>query len=257
VSLQVPEEALIFGFENDPVGTHISRTIMLADLQLLLAACDSAAKVAAYRSAVVDENVLLKPTLTTRKRSFWRLRELYRFDSQVLLFQTLRDLWDDDGTAQPLLALLCATARDPILRSTAATIQSVPAGVEVTSHMLAEAVQVAFPDRYNATSLASIGRNTASSWQQSGHLRGKLHKVRAQAESRPAAVAYALLLGNLCGARGEALFHTLWAELLDAPVYALHEQAFAASQHGWLEYRRAGDVTDISFRHLLREQDRG
>ncbi len=257
VSVQVPEEALAFGFDNNPIGTHISRTIMLADLRSILAACDPLAKVEAYRSAVVDENVLLKPTLTTRKRSYWRLRELYRFDTHVLLFQALRDLWDDDNTAQPLLAVLCATATDPILRSTAATILSTAVGIEVTPHMLAEAVQAAFPDRYNATSLASIGRNVASSWQQSGHLQGKLHKVRAQAESRPAAVAYALLFGYLCGARGEALFHTLWAQLLDAPVHVLREQAFAASQRGWLEYRYAGDVTDISFRYLLREQERG
>lgn len=257
VSLQVPGEALIFGFKNDPIGTHISRTIMLADLRILLATCKPPAAVEAYRRAVVDENVLLKPTLTTRRRSFWRLRELYLFDTRLLLFQALRDLWDDDDTAQPLLASLCATATDPILRSTAPTIVSTPLGVEMTPHVLTEAVQTAFPDRYNATSLASIGRNVASSWQQSGHLWGKLHKVRAQAKSRPAAVAYALLLGYLCGARGESLFHTLWAQLLDAPGHSLHEQAFVASQRGWLEYRRAGDVTDISFRHLLREQERG
>src|SRR5262245_33744328 len=122
VSLQVPQEALTFGFKNDPIGTHISRTIMLADLRILLGACKPTAAVEVYRSAVVDENVLLKPTLTTRRRSFWRLRELYLFNTRLVLFQALRDLWDDDDTAQPLLASFCATATDPILRSTAPTI---------------------------------------------------------------------------------------------------------------------------------------
>jgi hypothetical protein len=47
-----------------------------------------------------------------------------------------------------------------------------------------------------------MGQNAGSSWQQSGHLRGKLNKVRQRANSRPVAVAYALILGHLCGERG-------------------------------------------------------
>ena len=103
--------------------------------------------------------------------------------------------------------------------------------------------------------LANIGRHAASSWQQSGHLSGRLRKVRTRAESRPAAVGYALLLGTLCGVRGEALFHTLWCRLLDAPTDTLHAQALAASQRGYLEYRHAGGVTEVAFRHLLRNTD--
>ena len=100
--------------------------------------------------------------------------------------------------------------------------------------------------------LANAGRHAASSWQQSGHLRGKMEKVRDRAESRPAAVAYALLLGHLCGARGDGLFTTLWARRAGAPEHTLREQAAEASRLGYLEYRHAGAVTDISFRHLLR-----
>ena len=66
--------------------------------------------------------------------------------------------------------------------------------------------------------------------------------------------AYALLLGYLCDVRGEALFHTLWARLLDAPIHILREQAIRASQQGWLEYRHAGEVTEISFHYLLSEE---
>jgi len=85
-------------------------------------------------------------------------------------------------------------------------------------------------------------------------LRGRTHKVRVRAESHPTSVAYALLLGYLCGARGEALFHTAWARILDAPAYVLHEQAFQASQRGWIEYRQTGAVTDVGFSYLLREE---
>jgi hypothetical protein len=65
-------------------------------------------------------------------------------------------------------------------------------------------------------------------------------------------VAYALLLGYLCGGRGEGLFQTLWVRLLDAPGRTIEDQALAASQRGWIEYRRSGGVTDVGFRYLLR-----
>jgi len=123
----------------------------------------------------------------------------------------------------------------------------------VTPQMFSQATNEHFPNRYNTSTLAKIGRNAASSWQQSGHLSGKLHKLRSRAKSRPAAVAYALLLGHLCGTRGESLFNTTWAQLLDTPVHILHEQAILASHSGWIEYRRAGNVIDISFHYLLRE----
>ena len=253
MSLQVPTTAKEIGFVNEPVGTHGSRTMMLAELRLLLAACQMSASLEEYRSAIVDENVLLKKTVTTRKDSFRRLRELYALNKNILLFRALRDLWDDDIQAQPLLALLCAVARDPLLKGTAETILAIPTGETVTPTMTTEAVNASFPNRYSPKTLKSTGQNVISSWQQAGLLSGKLHKVRVRAQSRPASVAYALLLGYLSGARGEALFRTLWCRLLDTPEHILHEHALAASQRGWIEYRHMGDVTEIGFRYLLRK----
>jgi len=184
------------------------------------------------------------------------LRELYALDRSKLLFRALRDLWDAEAEAQPLLALLCAVARDRLLRASSGVIFASPVGAPVTSAMLAEAVKEQLPGQYNAATLGKIGRNTASSWTQSGHLTGHTKKLRAQATSRPAAVAYALLLGHLTDLRGDALFDTLWARLLDAPAHVLREQAVAASKLGWIEYRHTGSVTDISFRYLLRDEGR-
>jgi hypothetical protein len=252
VSQAVPTSALSYGFAIEPVGTHISRTMMLEDLRRLLAACPSAAQLPAYYAAAVEENVLLKPTVTARRRAIRRLKELYRLDPGVVLFHALRDLWDDDPPAQPLLALLCAAATDPIVRVSADIVLGLGPGETITPQQLEGVVREYLPGRYSAASLASVGRNLASTWQQSGHLSGKQSKMRSQAECRPNAVAYALLLGFLCDERGEGLFHTLWARLLDLPIAVLHAQAFAASQRGWIEYRRSGDVTEIGFRHLLR-----
>jgi hypothetical protein len=239
------------GIIDQPAGTHLSRTIMLADLSRLLADLPLDAGLSAYRVAIVDENVLLKPTAATRLITFKRLRDLYALDPGVLLFQALRELWVDDREAQPLLALLCALARDVLLRSSAETIIRLAPGEAITPQELTAVVQAAFADRYSAASLHSLGKNLASSWQQSGHLAGKLHKVRARANCRPNNVVYALMLGYVQGAQGAALFQTLWARVLDLPQHTLHEQAQAAAQRGWLEYRRAGDVVEIGFRHLL------
>lgn len=255
--MEFPENVLNLGFANGPGGTHTSRTMMLAELQLLLAACPSTADYDDYQSAVVDDNVLLKTTVSTRIRTLRGLRELYALKPQILLFRALRDLWDDDSEAQPLLAMLCAVARDPLLRATSKLILNTPPGAAITPERLAEVVDDGFPDRYNPKTLLKIGRNTASSWQKSSHLNGRQHKIRVKADSRPATVAYALLLGYLCGTRGEALFQTLWARLLDAPPHTLHDHAFTASQQGYLEYRHTGVVTDIGFNYLLRESNEG
>jgi len=248
-------EGTPFGFVPDGLGTHASRTIMLRELRLLLEASPAEATLERYQSAVLEENVLLKRTQTTRAKSLRHLRELYGLDRRLLLFRALRDLWEADPESQPLLAIECALARDPSLRATAQAILDAQPGQPLTPQALAAAFAAEHPGRLNPTTLATVGRNAASSWTQSGHLLGRSAKVRASVRSRPPAVAYALLLGFLAGARGDALFDTAWCRLLDAPAHLLHDQAFVASQQGWLEYRHAGMVTEISFRYLLREEE--
>lgn len=224
---------------------------MLAELRSLLGACPAGSRRSDYRAAVVDDNVLLRATATTRRKTFVVLGQLYGLDPSVLLFRALRELWEADAGAQPLLAALCALARDPTFRATAGPVVEAPAGAPVTPQQLADAVRLTFPDRFSAHSLKAIGQHAASSWQQAGHLHGRLAKVRARAACRPAAVVYALLLGQLTGARGDALFDTSWCRVLDAPAHELRSQAATASQQGWLEYRHSGGVTDVTFRHLL------
>ena len=68
-----------------------------------------------------------------------------------------------------------------------------------------------------------------------------------------AATAYALLLGHLCGVRGSFLFETGWADVLDAAPGQLDCLAVAASQRGWIDYRRLGSVVEIGFSRLLGE----
>ena len=57
----------------------------------------------------------------------------------------MRDLWDFDSAAQPLLALLCAAARNDVLRGTAAAIFEAPAGTVITPDRLVAGKHAAHP----------------------------------------------------------------------------------------------------------------
>jgi len=235
-------------------GANTSHTIVSGALAALLAEIPPTAPHAAYRRAALECNALGKQTEGARRRTFRYLAELYLLRPDSILFRALRDLWCDDPDAQPLLAGLCALARDAVFRaSSTAILRSFP-GTMLTADDLALAVGERFPDSYGGRTLAKIGRNTFSSWEQTGHLAAgeRTTKVRARATCRPANVAYALLLGHLQGATGEALFDTLWAQVLDQPKSHLLDLAVGASQRGLLEFRHAGGVVEVSFHALLR-----
>ena len=252
--INVPRSAVAFGMRVKPTGTHLSSTLKLEELRTLLAVLPAPAGEADYKAAIMDENLLGKPTATTRRITFERLRELYGLDPGLLAFRALRDVWYNDEAAQPKLALLCTTARDPILRAISPFILRLPVGTPVTSHELAEEAEHQFPGKFVASSRARLGRNASSSWAKAGLLSGRQLKKRAISDAKPTSLAYSLLLGDLCGKRGQALFTTLWASMLDAPIHELKELAVVASRQGWIEYRAAGDVVEVSFRHLMREQ---
>ena len=248
----ITEDALRYGFTITPVGTHTSKTMMLAELTRLLAASPPETGYAEMRRLVVDANVTLKATAVTRRDTFNRLAQLYALRLEKIVFRALRDLWDLNVEERPALAILCALARDPLLRATAPIVLDAEEGAAVTPQMLEAAVESAYPGRYSPAVRASTGRNTISSWAQSGHLVGHRTKTRVRLQPGPAATAYALLLGYLCGDRGVALLGTFWAGVLDTTPTVLDGLAFAAHQRGWLDYRRLGDVAEIDFRFLLR-----
>jgi hypothetical protein len=248
----IPETALRYGLVIAPVGTHTSKTMMLTELSRLLAASAPEADYPELRRLVVEDNVCLKATVVTRKDTFRRLAQLYALRREKVVYRALRDLWPTSDEEQPIIALLCALARDPLLRATAPIVLGATEGETVTPQMLEASIEATYPGRYSPVVRASTGRNTISSWAQSGHLVGHLKKTRVGLRPGPAATAYALLLGYLCGERGVALLDTFWAQALDSTPTALDGLAFAAHQRGWLDYRRIGSVAEIDFRFLLR-----
>jgi hypothetical protein len=245
---------LTAGFRSDAQSVHGSRTIMVADLSELFMHVPVDSEHEAYRRAIQEENVLGKKTASTRLWAYTKLRELYGLDPRLPVFRALRLLWAADSEGRPLLALLAATARDSLLRSTMGAVIEIPVGQELTRERIQEAVVAARGDRFSATTMKSLLANVTSSWTQSGHLAPR-GRIRTAPPTGTSAVALALFLGYLTGARGLMLFATPWTALLGLPESRLQDMAREASRRGWLTYRGIGDVVDITFERLLTAAD--
>jgi hypothetical protein len=111
------------------------------------------------------------------------------------------------------------------------------------------------PERFSEATLKSTAQNINSSWTQSGHLQGRVKKIRSQPEVTPGAVAYALLLGYLQGVRGEELLSTEYMKLLACAKVKAVELAEDASRKGWIVFKRVGNVIDVAFPNLINEQE--
>lgn len=246
----------VFGFRFGDRGTHTSRTIMLEELSLLFKTCGPESARDTYREAIVEQNCLGKRTVANRKLSDKRLAEMYALNPNVTLFRVMRRLWEADESGRPLLALFAVLSRDPLLRLTATPILELQAGMELSRQALSATLAQGTGSRFNDAILAKVIRNVASSWTQSGHLRGRTHKTRTLVSPTPFVTAYAILLGYLLGARGQGLFSILWARLLDSSSEQLIGLATDAKVLGLLDLKYAGGVVEISPLRLLTKEER-
>jgi hypothetical protein len=237
-------------FTLGSLRTTASHTIGIPHLVELLRIVPADAAYERYREAVVDENVLGRPTQTGRQRSFRHLRELYFLDPTRREFGAMRRLWDIDPDAQPLLAGILAFTRDGILRASFEPVKQSPVGATVTSSDLTRAVTAEYGMQLSEETLGKTGRNTGACWTQTGHLVGRAKKVRRKVETFPAAVAFAAYLGHLSGNRGVSVLETPWAALLDIPPGAELDALRAAHTQGLTDLLVAGNVVDVTFTRL-------
>jgi hypothetical protein len=226
-------------------GPHTSKTLMLQELEALLAAVPADVPAKAYRTAIVEENVLGKRTLSTRKETASRLTALHCLDPSKPLFRVLRRLWAVDPAAHPQLALLNGLARDPLLMATTAQVMGMAQGQVLQRAEMVAAVQGFSHDRLSPKVLDAVARNAASSWTQSGHLKGKVKKLRQPLKPHPAALALAMWVGYASGKRGKALLNTPWATALDASSSGLLELAEQAKRLGLLKLSHGAGVVSI------------
>ena len=71
----------------------------------------------------------------------------------------------------------------------------------------------------------------------------------------PVVMTFALLLGYMCGSRGKMLLDTIWTRMLDRTPAEIADLATEASRQGWMNYKAAGSVVEITFPGLLTLQE--
>jgi hypothetical protein len=247
---ELKESLVRAGFRFGDKGTHTSRTIMLSELVELLTALPAEAERAEYQAVIVGDNILGKATTSTRRLTNQRLGELYGLDLRVPIFRAMRTAWAVDPEGRPLLALLCALARDPLLRATMPAVLDLPVGSELVRATFLDSIREAVGSRLNEAVLDKVARNVASSWSQAGHLVGRVRKVRQRVMPTPGALAFGLWLGAHEGLAGDALLESRWTRVLDRTGRELVPLLLQAKQLGLVHARVGGGVTEIGATQL-------
>jgi hypothetical protein len=210
--------------------------MMLADLSTLLAASPKEAKRQDFNRLIVEENVLGKRTTSNRWLTARHLADLYALDSGVTVFRLLRFFWNADAPSRPMLALLCAQARDALLRLSAKMVLVTKPGETLTTDDFVNFFNRELPGRFSESMTRSLSQNVAASWAQAAFFKGKVNKVRIRPVVTPAVAAYALALGYLCGLHGQLLIESDWARLLDVQRDQVIRLAHEASKRSWLDF---------------------
>lgn len=244
-----PKEEILarLGFRFGINGPHAARTMMLDDLRLLLSHTPASACRADYATGIVSDNVLGKATKKARELALRHLGVLYGLDDHNPVFRALRRLWSSNATAQPMLALLVALARDPLLRASQRFVLGLSPGALVVREDFEAFLQQAFPDRFSAASLKSFAQNVAGTWTSAGILLGHRRKLRAAPVVTAEVVAMALFLGHLQGRSGQRLFTSEWMAVLGGSPDELLALTNSASHRGFLVFLNAGGVKEVRF----------
>ena len=240
------------GFRFEIGGVHLSKTMMLRELAALLASAGQGPGRDAV-DLVLQQNVLGKATGSARKLALQRLNTLYGVSTGFPVGRALHALWPRDEAGRPLLALLCALAREPLLRESAALIFAAAPGARVRWPDFAAHFEALYPQRYSPKMLKSLSQNCASTWTQSGHLVGPVRKQRSRAIPSAVATAYAAMLGSMAGFGGGALLTSPWFQVLDRPQSDLLAFLHQADGAGLLRLRAGGGVVEINVRERMAE----
>ncbi|UQN08795.1 hypothetical protein [Deinococcus sp. QL22] len=228
------------------LSVHTGRTLMLRDLVTVLDSGVAVAGSSGMRRAVVEGNVLGKPTVRTRMASWTYLNRLYGLSDTSAVMSAFLYLWQAVPEARPQLALLRTLERDFLLRLSAPWIMTQLVGQAVTAPALATEL-MRLNVTYSEKTLASISSNLLSSWTQAGWLAGLNPKRRVAVQWQPGAAAWLLYTAYGQGQRGAGLYDTPLAHLLGLDAEQQDALAFAASQERLLSYKRLADVVEITF----------
>jgi hypothetical protein len=240
-----------FGFSPASLGGHSARSMMFLEMRTLVRALPLIVAKDHFTKIIVAENVLDKPTLSSRKKSLRHLRQLYGMDTSKALFRVLWELGHADGEALPQLCLVCAYARDPQLRHSFALVRTLRPGAVLKRAAMEEHLEHGFPGRFSPAMKKSMAQNVNTTWTCGGYLAGKAKKTRRLPEPRPLSAAYAMFVGYLSGLRGERLLDSAFAALIASNRSQLHTALTLASARGLLALKHAAGIVEFDFSPLL------
>lgn len=232
------------GLRQSGGGGHQSKTMMLPELALFLEAAQRA-DVHSARRSVLEENLLGKTSDAARRSTLANLNKLYGLNNPPPITRSMAILWEMSPSGRPLLALLSALARDPLLRDSWGPVARAQPGDPLRWPTLAEEISKVHPDRFSPAMLKTLSQNCASTWTQSGHLAGKLNKTRRRATPTPESAAFAVLLARLAGFGGPALVDSPWLQVLDVPREERLSLLRRAQGRGLVRMREAGAVLEV------------
>ena len=240
-----------FGFSSKLTGGHMARSMMFEEVQILQENLPLEAKREDFKRSIVEDNILGKPTHSSREKSYRHLIELYGLDPDLALFRALRTLGKADKNSFPLIAATCVYARDAQLRASFELIESKRDGQEMPRVEMEEHLEASFPERFSPAMKKSLAQNVNTTWTFCGHLEGRSRKIRRLPTAGYAAATYAMFIGWISGLRGEILLSSVYGHLVNADPGTILHHLRQASSHQWLRLRSGGGVTEIDFSPLL------
>lgn len=239
------------GFSKASSGGHSARSMMFLEMRALVRAMPLAVTKDDFAKVIVEENVLEKPTLSSRKKSLRHLVELYGMDPSKALFRVLWDLGHADLDSLPQLCLVCAYARDPQLCHSFELVRTLRLGEALERAAMEQHLENGFPGRFSPAMKKSMAQNVNTTWTFGGHLAGTKKKTRRYPEPRPVSAAYAMFVGYLTGLRGERLLDSAFASLVASSRSQLQAALSLASAKGLLSLKQAAGIVEFDFSNLL------
>ena len=239
------------GFSKAGLGAHAARSMMYLEMRALVQAMPLTATKNDLNRAILDENVLEKPTLSSRKKSLRHLRDLYGLDREKALFRVLWEFGHADFDSLPQLCLVCAYARDPQLRQSFELVRTLRLGVVIERVAMEQHLENGFPGRFSPAMKKSMAQNVITTWSFGGYLVGKRKKARSLPEPRPVSAAYAMFVGYLTGLRGDRLLDSAFASLVSSNRSQLQASLSLASAKGLLSLKQAAGIVEFDFSNLL------
>lgn len=228
---------------------------MFDEIAILQNALPLTAEKAAFKSAIEVENILGKPTLSSRQKSYRHLIELYGLDPKYPLFRIFRTIGSVDRQSLPLMAAICVYCRDTQLRASFELLQRKFQGQQISRTEMENFLEECFPDRFSPAMKKSLAQNVNTTWTVAGHLMGRSRKIRVLPRSSYGAVCFAAFAGWLSGLRGELLLDSVFARLVNSDRASILTHLHQGAMQRWLRLRSGGGVTEIDFSPLLSEQE--